>query len=87
MGEQVELKREIGLVSASSLLISIMIGSGIFISPVAILKYSGSFGLCLIIWAVTGFASLLGNKSVPVETSLLIIVIFQAVWPLRSWET
>lgn len=56
-----KLKREIGLFSASSLIISTMIGSGIFISPMAILQYSGSFGLCLIMWAITGFVSLLGK--------------------------
>lgn len=61
MEANIKLKREIGLFSASSLIISTMIGSGIFISPTPILQYSGSFGLCLIMWVVTGFASLLGN--------------------------
>lgn len=61
MEEPVKLRREIGIFSASSLIISTMIGSGIFISPTPILQYSGSFGLCLIMWAITGFASLLGN--------------------------
>lgn len=58
--ETVELKRQVGLFSASSLIISLMIGSGIFVSPTAVLKYSGSLGLCLIMWAVTGLISLLG---------------------------
>ena len=34
--------------------------SGIFVSPTAILKYSGSVGLSLIIWAATALISLIG---------------------------
>lgn len=37
-----------------------MIGSGIFVTPTAALKYSGSIGFCLIVWAACGFISLLG---------------------------
>lgn len=70
MEEEVKLKREIGLFSASSLIISTMIGSGIFISPMAILQYSGSFGLCLIMWAATGFTSLLGNSIEIIDSSI-----------------
>ena len=35
-------------------------GSGIFVSPSAALKHSGSIGLCLIIWIICGCLSLLG---------------------------
>lgn len=54
------LKREMGLMSAINVIISVMIGSGIFVSPTAALKYSGSVGFCLVVWAVCGGISLLG---------------------------
>ncbi|XP_058462091.1 b(0,+)-type amino acid transporter 1-like [Malaya genurostris] len=54
------LKREMGLMSAINVIISVMIGSGIFVSPTAALRYSGSVGFCLVIWAVCGVISLLG---------------------------
>ncbi|XP_029734960.1 b(0,+)-type amino acid transporter 1 [Aedes albopictus] len=54
------LKREMGLMSAINVIISVMIGSGIFVSPTAALKYSGSVGFCLVVWAVCGIISLLG---------------------------
>lgn len=54
------LKRRMGLMSAINVIISVMIGSGIFVSPTGALKYSGSVGFCLVVWAVCGFISLLG---------------------------
>lgn len=59
--KNVELKRELGLISASSVIIGTMIGSGIFVSPTAVLKYSGSVGLCLIIWAISAIVCFLGE--------------------------
>ncbi|KAI5636768.1 amino acid permease domain-containing protein [Phthorimaea operculella] len=59
----VKLKRELGLFSAVNLILGVMIGSGIFVSPSSALKYSGSVGLCLIIWIISGIISLLGALS------------------------
>lgn len=58
--EKVGLKREMGLLSAINVIIGVMIGSGIFISPQAALQYSGSIGACLVVWIACGFISLLG---------------------------
>lgn len=40
-----------------------MIGSGIFVSPAFALQYSGSVGMCLVVWTVCGIVSLLGTNS------------------------
>lgn len=60
-GSAVKLKRELGLFSAVNLILGVMIGSGIFVSPASALEYSGSVALCLIIWTVSGIISLLGG--------------------------
>lgn len=57
---EVGLKRSIGLMGAVNIIIGVMIGSGIFVSPTDALKYSGSIGFCLVVWAVCGIVSLLG---------------------------
>ncbi|CAF4797502.1 unnamed protein product [Pieris macdunnoughi] len=62
-GSTIKLKRELGLFSAVNLILGVMIGSGIFVSPALALKYSGSVAMCLIIWTLSGVISLLGALS------------------------
>ncbi|CAH1982054.1 unnamed protein product [Acanthoscelides obtectus] len=56
----IQLKKELGLFSAVNFILAIMIGSGIFVSPASALKYSGSVGMCLVVWVTCGLISLLG---------------------------
>lgn len=56
----VGLKRSIGLMSAINIIIGVMIGSGIFVSPTSALRFAGSVWFCLIVWVVCGLISLLG---------------------------
>lgn len=58
------MQRNIGLMAAVNIIISVMIGSGIFVSPTAALRYSGSIGFCLIVWVACGLISLLGENPV-----------------------
>uniref|UniRef100_A0A3P8ZNZ8 b(0,+)-type amino acid transporter 1 n=1 Tax=Esox lucius TaxID=8010 RepID=A0A3P8ZNZ8_ESOLU len=58
-----QLKRELGLVSAVSLVAGTMIGSGIFMSPQFVLSSIGSPGASLIIWAMSGLVAMLGALS------------------------
>jgi solute carrier family 7 (L-type amino acid transporter), member 9/15 len=58
--KSVGLQREMGLLAAINVIIGVMIGSGIFVSPSAALKYSGSVGFCLVVWTLCGIISLLG---------------------------
>ncbi|KAF7704631.1 b(0,+)-type amino acid transporter 1-like [Silurus meridionalis] len=53
-----KLKREVGLISAVSLVAGTMIGSGIFMSPQFVMSNVGSPGASLIIWAVCGLVTL-----------------------------
>ncbi|KAE8297270.1 b(0,+)-type amino acid transporter 1 [Larimichthys crocea] len=54
------LQKDVGLFSGICLIVGTMIGSGIFISPKAVLLYSGAVGPCLLIWAACGVLSTLG---------------------------
>ncbi|XP_068136308.1 b(0,+)-type amino acid transporter 1-like [Hyperolius riggenbachi] len=60
---KLHLKRELGLVSAVSLIAGTMIGSGIFMSPQWVLYYMGSPGASLLIWAACGILAMLGALS------------------------
>ena len=42
------------MLDGASHIIGSVIGSGIFVSPVVVLKHAGSPGMALIIWAVAG---------------------------------
>ena len=56
----VVLRREIGLWGCVSVCVGIMIGSGIFISPKGILQNTGTVGMALVVWVLTGVMSGLG---------------------------
>lgn len=53
---------QVGLFSGTCLIVGTIIGSGIFISPKAVLLYSGAVGPCLLIWAACGILSILGES-------------------------
>ncbi|KAK2725332.1 hypothetical protein QYM36_001697, partial [Artemia franciscana] len=58
---KVQLERRMGLISGIGLIVGTMIGSGIFVSPGAVLRDSQSVATSLIIWAACGLLSLLGS--------------------------
>ncbi|KAH9515735.1 b(0,+)-type amino acid transporter 1 [Bulinus truncatus] len=69
--EKVVLKRELGLVGATSLVVGTIIGAGIFISPKGVLQNTGSVGLCLVVWITAGIISL-GSSLCSAELGAMI---------------
>lgn len=60
---KVELKRNLGLSNCVSLLIGLIIGTGIFISPKGVIQETGSVGSALIVWVICGIFSIFGAIS------------------------
>lgn len=60
MQEPVRLERRLGLWNGVAIIIGVIVGSGIFISPKGVLIASGSIGAALIVWAICGLLSLMG---------------------------
>jgi len=52
------LKKEITFTDTVAVMTGIMIGSGIFVSPVAIMSQCGSVGLSLMVWGASGILSM-----------------------------
>lgn len=57
--DQIKLKRMLSGWDGAASIICTVIGSGIFVSPKAVLANVGSPGMSLVIWVVSGFISLL----------------------------
>src|ERR1700755_3281278 len=55
---QPEMKRELGLLDGTMLVIGSMIGSGIFIVSADITRNVGSAGWLIVVWLITGFMTL-----------------------------
>ncbi len=59
-GGGTHLERELGLLDGVSVIIGIIVGSGIFVSPKGVLQYAGSVGMALVVWAMSGVLSMIG---------------------------
>lgn len=62
-GGKIELKKNLGLVDCVSLLIGLIIGTGIFISPKGVIQETGSVGSALLVWTACGVFSIFGAIS------------------------
>ncbi|XP_072019796.1 b(0,+)-type amino acid transporter 1-like [Amphiura filiformis] len=58
--DNVHLKRQIGLFTATCIMVGNIVGVGIFISPQGVLRQTQSVGMSLIIWCLCGLLSIMG---------------------------
>ncbi|XP_072751675.1 Y+L amino acid transporter 2 [Anoplolepis gracilipes] len=58
--EGIKLQKELGLWDGVAIIVGIIVGAGIFVSPKGVLLNSGSVGLALIVWIFSGILSLIG---------------------------
>ncbi|XP_011640812.1 large neutral amino acids transporter small subunit 2 [Pogonomyrmex barbatus] len=58
--DEVKLKKELGLWNGVAIIVGIIVGAGIFVSPKGVLRNSGSVGQALIVWIFSGILSLIG---------------------------
>lgn len=56
----IKLKKELGLLDGVAIIVGIIVGAGIFVSPIGVLLHSGSVGQALLVWIFSGLLSLVG---------------------------
>lgn len=59
-GNGVVLRKELGLLNGVGMIVGVIIGAGIFVSPTGVLRYAGSPGMALVVWAACGLISMVG---------------------------
>ncbi|XP_053682238.1 Y+L amino acid transporter 2 [Sabethes cyaneus] len=57
---RVQMKKQLGLLEGVAIILGIIFGSGIFISPKGVLQEVGSVGTSLVIWVLCGLLSMIG---------------------------
>lgn len=58
--DRVQLKKRLRLIDAIGIMVGIIVGSGIFISPKGVLQHAGSPGLGIVVWILSGLLSTIG---------------------------
>ncbi len=58
--DTVRLTKQIGMFSGATIIVGNIVGSGIFLTPGGVLKNTGSLGMSMVVWVVSGLFSLVG---------------------------
>ncbi|XP_013786359.1 putative L-type amino acid transporter 1-like protein MLAS [Limulus polyphemus] len=56
----VRLKKRIGLLNGVGIIVGVIVGSGIFVSPRGVLQEVNSVGMSLVVWTACGLLSMVG---------------------------
>ena len=83
--EKTELRRELGLFDSISIVLGIVIGSGIFLVPNLIARALDSPGWILVVWAVTGVLSRFGALAFAELGAMLPATGGQYVYLREAW--
>ncbi|XP_058792788.1 Y+L amino acid transporter 2 isoform X2 [Phymastichus coffea] len=59
-GDEIKLEAKMTLLNGVTVIVGSIIGSGIFVSPTGVLKYTGSVNMSLIVWTISGIFSMVG---------------------------
>ncbi|RKP23107.1 hypothetical protein SYNPS1DRAFT_24917, partial [Syncephalis pseudoplumigaleata] len=62
-GNKLKLEQSMGVVSGTAMVVSLIIGSGIFTTPASVWHLAGSPGMAMIMWAIGGVLTYFGAIS------------------------
>lgn len=62
-GEKVQMRKQLGLLNGVAIILGIIFGSGIFITPKEVLVKTGSVWASLTVWTLCGVLATLGALS------------------------
>lgn len=62
-GDEIKLEAKMTLLNGVTVIVGSIIGSGIFVSPTGVLKYTGSVNMSLVVWTVSGIFSMVSTRA------------------------